>query len=355
MSSRDDKMNRYRELANRPLTEHSNPAIAAFYQRLHAENSPLLQSAFDGRVTFFGAPSSTELSAIDIALVGIPMDTSAPLRGGAKSGPGAIRQWSMNHGPIHTAWDMIPFEMCRVMDYGDIAFSRPHDTAQSVDDICSAYRQFRDAGITPLTVGGVHTVSHPILKGLAHDEPLALIHIDAHADTYAGDFQGESLSDASVFRNAVLDGAIDPEKTVQIGIRGRSTPYWEFSHATGMRVITMDEVDEIGLAAVIAEAQAIVGDSPCYLTVDCDAIDACYMPGTQLPEPFGFTSREMLRLIRGMRGLDLVGADVVELAPDYDPTGMASTLAAGLYFEMLVLLAEARVKRTGEVNKTRWS
>ena len=116
----------------------------------------------------------------------------------------------------------------------------------------------------------------------------------------------------------------------------------------------MDEVDEIGLAAVIAEAQSIIGDSPCYLTVDCDAIDACYMPGTQLPEPFGFTSREMLRLVRGMRGLDLVGADVVELAPDYDPTGAASTLAAGLYFELLALLAEARVNRIGEINKTHW-
>ena len=354
MALDEAKMARYRELADIPLTEHANPRIAAFYQRLVDEDAPLLLDTYAGRESFFGAPSSHDLNAMDIAMVGIPMDTSAPLRAGAKFGPAAIRKWSMNHGPIHSAWDLIPFEMCRIFDYGDIPFSRPHDTAQSVEDIRNLYSQFREAGITPLTAGGVHTLSHPIVTGLAGDEPLGLIHIDAHADTYAGDFQGESLSDASVFRNAVLDGAIDPERTVQIGIRGRSTPYWEFSHATGMRVITMDEVDEIGLPGVIAEARQIVGDAPCYLTVDCDAVDSCYMPGTQLPEPFGFTSREMLRLVRGMRGLDIVGADVVELAPDYDPTGTASTLAAGLYFELLTLLSEARVKRTGQVNKTSW-
>ena len=354
MSLTEEKKAKYQELADKPLTEHGNPRIAEFYKRLVEEDAPLLLDTYAGRESFFGAPSSTDLNAIDIAMVGIPMDTSAPLRAGAKFGPAAIRKWSMNHGPIHSAWDLIPFEMCRIFDYGDIPFARPHDTTQSVEDICALYSKFREANVTPLTAGGVHTLSHPIVKGLAGDKPLSLIHIDAHADTFAGDFQGEALSDASVFRNAVLDGAIDPERTVQIGIRGRSTPYWEFSHATGMRVITMDEVDEIGLAAVIDEARNIVGDTACYLTVDCDAIDACYMPGTQLPEPFGFTSREMLRLIRGMRGLDIVGADVVELAPDYDPTGTASTLAAGLYFELLTLLAEARVTRTGSINKTSW-
>ncbi|MGI9295951.1 MAG: agmatinase [Pseudomonadales bacterium] len=350
----NEKFQRYQAASNRPLTEHSNPDIAGFYRRLHDENSPLLQPAYAGQLTFFSAPSSQDLGNIDIALVGIPMDTSAPLRAGAKFGPKAIREWSKNHGPIHPAWEIIPFDMCRIADYGDVDFARPHDTEQSVEDIFQCYRKLAENNVVPLSAGGVHTVSHPILKGLANDGPLALVHIDAHADTYAGDFQGEPLSDAAVFRNAVLDGAIDPEKTIQIGIRGRSTPYWEFSHTTGMRVITMDEVDDIGLSAVIEEAHRIVGDNPCYLTVDCDAIDACYMSGTQLPEPFGFTSREMLRLIRGLRGLNLIGADVVELAPAYDPQGVSSTLAAGLFFEELCLLAEARVERSGEKHVTCW-
>lgn len=349
-----DKRKRYQAAAEKPLTEHSNPRIASFYQRLHAENSPLIESTYKGKLSFFGAPSSENLDAIDIALVGVPMDTSAPLRAGAKFGPKAIREWSKNHGPIHPLWEIIPFDLCRIADVGDVEFSRPHDTEQCVEDIFRRYRQFAEHNVVPLSAGGVHTISHPMLKGLAVDGPLALVHIDAHADTYAGNFQGEALSDASVFRNAVLDGAIDPEKTIQIGIRGRSTPYWEFSHATGMRVITMDEVDDLGLPAVIEEVHKLIGDLPCYLTLDCDAIDASYMPGTQLPEPFGFTSREILRLVRGLRGLNVVGADIVELAPDYDPQGVSSTLASGLFFEELCLLAEAQVKRTGETKLTSW-
>jgi len=350
----NSNLDKYKEFAERPLTEHRNPKIADFYSRLVTENSPLLNDAYNGTETFFGAPCEMDLSKLDVAIIGVPMDTSAPLRAGAKFGPREIRKWSINHGPIHTAWDLIPFDMCRVADYGDIDFSRPHDTDQSVEDIRNLYTEMAKAGVTTLTAGGVHTLSHPAVCGLAGDEPLALIHIDAHADTYAGDFQGERHSDAAVFRNAVLDGAIDPEKTIQIGIRGRSTPYWDFSHDTGMRLVTMDEVDEIGLDAVIAEARSIVGDSRCYLTVDCDAFDACYMPGTQLPEPFGFTSREMLRLVRGLRGLNFVGADLVELAPDYDPSNSASMLAAGVFFELLTLVSEAHVTRNRTDLKTSW-
>ena len=133
-----------------------------------------------------------------------------------------------------------------------------------------------------------------------------------------GEMQGEELSDGAVFRNAVLDQGIDPSRTVQIGIRGFASNYWDFSYDSGMKVITMDDFDEKGLKQVLAEVHEVIGPGPCYLTVDSDGIDANYMPGTQLPEPFGFTSREVRNLIRGFRGLDIVGADIVELCPLVD-------------------------------------
>jgi agmatinase len=339
----------------RTLTNHRHRHIGDFFKRLQEEGAPVFAASTSQDLCFYSAPKRRDLTGVDIACMGVPMDTSAPLRAGAKHGPNALREWSKLRGPIHESWTIIPFEMCSIIDYGDVEFTRPHDTAQSVDDIYQTYSQLNEAGVVPFSVGGVHTLTHPILKALGHDEPLGLVHIDAHADTFNGDYQGESLSDASVFRNAVLDSAIDPERTVQIGIRGRATHFWDFSYDMGMRVITMDDFDEMGIDAVIAEARNVVGNGPCYLTLDCDGIDATYLPGTQMPEPFGLTSREVLKLIRGLRGLDLVGADIVELCPPYDPHGISANLAAALGFEMLCLLAEARVARAGKTRKTHWS
>lgn len=350
----DEQRAHYQQLSQKSLAEHRHPDVAAFFQRVSDEALPVFDTTFNGALSFFRAPLTKTLADVDIACVGVPMEAGAIVCAGQKFAPNAVREASHLRGPVHERWNTVPFDLCNIVDYGDVCLSKPHQIDACVEDIFQAYSAFKDNDVVPLTIGGVHTISHPIVKALGRDEPLGLIHIDAHSDTYCGDYQGENHSDAAVFRNAVLDLGIDPKRTVQIGIRGRSVPFWEFSHDTGMRVITMDDVDEMGLSAVIEEARRVVGDGPCYLTLDVDGIDATYMPGTQLPEPFGLTSREVLRLVRGLRGLDLVGADIVELCPPKDPHGVSAHLVGALYFEMLCLLSEARVRRRGVRNKTCW-
>lgn len=349
-------MEELRRFAERSLEDHRHPHIGDFYKRCMEENSPVFAAPHElTERTFFRAPRVAQLQDLDIACLGLPMDVSAPYHGGQKFAPNALREASYTHGPIHQKWLTIPFDLCRIGDRGNVEFSRPHDTSRTVEDIYQAICEIDDAGVVPFSVGGVHTVTHPVLKALGRKEPLGLIHIDAHADTMTGEMQGEELSDGAVFRNAVLDQGIDPERTVQIGIRGFATHYWDFSHDSGMKVITMDDFDEMGLANVLDVVRETIGDGPCYLTLDCDGIDANYLPGTQLPEPFGFTSREVRSLIRGLRGLDLVGADIVELCPLVDVRDTSANLMAALGFEILCLLSEARQRRTGETHKTRWS
>lgn len=351
----EQRMAELRKFAERSLDNHRHPHIGEFYKRCLEEGSPVFAAAHElTETTFYRAPRVDTLQDLDIACLGLPMDVSAPYHGGQKFAPNALRKASYTHGPIHQKWLTIPFDTCRIGDVGNVEFSRPHDTAQTVEDIYQAICEIDDAGVVPFSVGGVHTVSHPVLKALGRKEPIGLIHIDAHADTMTGEMQGEELSDGAVFRNAVLDQGIDPNRTVQIGIRGFATHYWDFSYDSGMKVITMDDFDEMGLSRVLEEVKATVGDGPCYLTLDCDGIDANYLPGTQLPEPFGFTSREVRSLIRGLRGLNLVGADIVELCPLVDVRDTSANLMAALGFEILCLLSEARQKRTGETHKTTW-
>lgn len=353
--SKLERMEALRQHALRSLDNHRHPHIGEFYKRCIKEQTPVFEPAYNlTEKTFYRAPRRRDLAGVDIACLGVPMDVSAPYHGGQKFAPTALREESHTHGPIHDRWNIIPFDMCSIADYGNIEFNRPHDTEQTVTDIYNAICEIDDAGVVPFSVGGVHTVSHPILKALGRERPLGLIHIDAHADTMTGEMQGEDLSDGAVFRNAVLDQGIDPERTVQIGIRGFASHYWDFSYDSGMTVISMDDFDEIGLPGVLEQVRDVIGDGPCYLTLDCDGIDATYLPGTQLPEPFGLTSREVRNLIRGLRGLDLVGADIVELCPLVDVRGMSANLMAALGFEMLCLLAEARQARTGVIRKTHW-
>lgn len=351
----EQRLEAMRRFAERSLENHRHPHIGEFYKRCIEENAPVFDPVYElTERTFFRAPRRKQLEGADIACLGLPMDVSAPYHGGQKFAPNALREASYTHGPIHDRWNIIPFDMCSIIDYGNVVFSRPHDTEQTVEDIYQAICEIVDAGVVPFSVGGVHTISHPVLKAMGREQPVGLIHIDAHADTMTGEMQGEALSDGAVFRHAVLDSGIDPSRTVQIGIRGFATHYWDFSHDSGMRVITMDDFDEMGLANVLAEVHEIIGDGPCYLTLDCDGIDANYLPGTQLPEPFGFTSREVRNLIRGLRGLDLVGADIVELCPLVDVRGTSANLMAALGFEILCLLSEASIRRSGEIHKTHW-
>jgi arginase family enzyme len=350
-----EKRERLRALAEGDFLTSKDPNITAFLSRAVAEKAPLFEDAFAGQVTCYNAPSSRDLEAIDVALVGVPFEVTAPVRAGARFGPRSFREWAAYRGPVHDTWKTIPFELCSVADYGDVGLPSPHDAEDITKTVTEAFSGFRAHGIAPFSIGGVHTMSYPILKGLTGGEPVGLVHIDAHGDTARGVFQGGQINDCCVFLKAVLDEAIDPERSVQIGLRGALSNVWEFSEDSGLRVIPMHEVYDIGVEGVIEEIRRVIGDGPFYFSIDSDGIDAAYFPGTQFPEPFGLTSREMLKITRCLRGMDMIGADIAELCPPYDPHGISANFCSALGFEILCVLAEAHVARHGQRRKTHWN
>ncbi len=349
-----ERLKRLKELAEGEFLQSSDPQVNAFLKRMEAEGAPVFADAYCGEMSFYNAPRRSNLDEIDVAVVGVPMEVSAPVRGGTRLGARSAREWSGVRGPVHDVWRIIPFELCSVADYGDVTFEDPHSVDYCVERLSQVYSQLREHNVRPLSIGGVHTMTHPILRGLSGGEGNGLVHIDAHADTAKGAFQGSPINDCSVFLNAVLEESIDPEKCIQIGMRGSLTPYWDFSREAGMTVYEMHECLEMGMTKLIAEIRRVIGDCPFYLTIDTDALDATYMPGTQLPEPFGFTTREIVQIVRSLRGMDVIGADIVELCPPYDPHGISANIVAAIGFEALCLLAESHVSLHGQNRRTTW-
>jgi agmatinase len=354
-----ERLSEYRRLAHIGSLQDKNDAAGAIYQRMRREGAPVTQM----RAPEFGmfmAPyrSMDRLADVDIACVGVPMENSVPLRTGTDEGPAALREWSQWYGPVHEIWGTIPFESCNVCDVADVKF-RADDIPGRAQQLFEIYEEFRRAGINTLSVGGEHTMTYPIMKSFGSEEPLGMIHIDAHADTGAavvpGDEGAFTLNDASPFRHAVYDGVLDPTRCIQIGLRGRCDHFWDFSRATGMTMVSATEFYDRGVESVIAQARAVVGDGPCYVTIDSDGIDPVDLPGTGLPEAFGIRAMDVRRILRGARGLDVIGADLTELCPPHDPTGQSANLSAALCFEMLCLLTDARVKRRGSTRKTHWN
>lgn len=294
---------------------------------------------YSGIATFLGLPHSDDVAGLDIAVVGVPMDLGVSNRTGARLGPRAVRNVE-RIGPYHPTYRTVPQSMVRAADVGDVPLRSRYSLEQSLQDIEKYYVGLIEQGVRPLSVGGDHSITYPILKAVGRDAPVGLVHIDAHCDTM-GAYDGSKFHHGGPFRLAVLEGVLDPERTIQIGIRGASNMYWEFSHASGMTVIYMEDFMKMGVDAVIERAREVVGDSRMYVTVDVDGFDPAYAPGTGTPEVGGLEAREGLALLRGLRGLNIVGADVVEVAPEYDPTTNTSQLAAQLLFEEFALLAES--------------
>ena len=234
-----------------------------------------------------------------------------------------------------------PFELAKIADVGDVPIDHLFNLEEAIKQIAAYFRQIKAAGVIPLSAGGDHSITYPIMQGIAADEPVGMIHIDAHLDTW-GEFYGSKFHHGAPFRLAVEDGLLDPKRSIQIGIRGGQNTYegLEFSTKHGMRVVMMDEFTDIGVDAVIEEARRVVGDGPTYVTFDVDGLDPVYAPGTGTPEIGGITTVEALKLLRGLRGLNLVGGDVVEVAPPFDQTGNTALVGASLMYEIMCLLAE---------------
>jgi guanidinopropionase len=277
----------------------------------------------------------------DIALYGVPYDGGVTNRPGARHGPREIRNQSSLTRAINHATRVNPFELARVVDVGDVEFSNLFDIETVYDDIQEFVAKISSAGALPLGAGGDHSITHPILRAVAAAGPVAVVHIDAHTDTW-GPFKGSKFHHGSPFRLAVEEGLIDPERMIQIGIRGAQNDPdpWNFSERSGMRVVYIEEFESLGVEGVVAEARRVVGDLPTYVTFDVDGLDPVYAPGTGTPEIGGITTREALSLLRGLRGLNLVGGDVVEVAPPFDPSGNTALVGATLMYEILCLLAE---------------
>ncbi len=293
--------------------------------------------------TFMRTPYAATAEGVDIALIGVPYDGGTTNRAGARHGPREIRNMSSLMRSIHHVSRCNPYELCRVADLGDVRFTRIFEDAAVVEEIAAFYRDVHRHRAFPLTAGGDHSITYPIFKAIAADERLGMVHVDAHTDTW-DEFQGSKFTHGAPFRRAVEDGLLDPKRTIQIGIRGaqNTSEGWDFSLDQGMRVVFMEEFDDMGVDATIEEARRVVGDGPMYISFDVDGLDPVYAPGTGTPEIGGITTIDAQKLLRGLRGLDLRGGDVVEVAPPFDQTGNTALVGATIMYEILCLLAEAR-------------
>jgi guanidinopropionase len=321
--------------ANGDVFDATDPALRRAAAAVEAPDGQR-RAAYTGIPTFLDLPAADSAVGLDVAVIGVPMDLGVSNRPGARFGPRAVRTIE-RVGPYHPTFKAVPKANARAADVGDVPFRSRFSLEQSLEDIERYYVALHAQGVRPLSVGGDHSITYPILKALGRETPVGLVHIDAHCDTM-GAFDGSKFHHGGPFRLAVLDGVLDPERTIQIGIRGSSNMFWEFSHVSGMTVVYMEEFTQAGATAIAERVRAVVGSRPVYVSVDVDGFDPAFAPGTGTPEVGGLTPREGLALLRALGGLDIVGADVVEVAPQYDPTTNTTLLAAQLLFEEFALM-----------------
>jgi agmatinase len=293
------------------------------------------------------APELPDFGGLDVALVGVPMDLGVTNRSGARLGPRAVRAVE-RIGPYNHALKVTPRARCNAADIGDVPLSSRYSLERAIADIEAFYARIARQRVRPISVGGDHSVTYPILKALGAERPLGCVHIDAHCDTM-GEYEGTKFHHGGPFRQAVLAGALDPERTVQIGIRGPAEIFWGFSYDSGMTVLHIEDIERLGLEGVVETARAVVGDGPTYVSFDVDGLDPAFAPGTGTPEAGGLSPREAQRILHGLKGLDIVGGDVVEIAPQYDPTSNTAMVGAQMLFEIfsLVVLSPRFRRRAG--------
>jgi guanidinobutyrase len=294
---------------------------------------------FGGPATMMRLPSRDGPSGLDACFVGVPIDIGTSNRPGARFGPRAIRAESCLLRPYNMATRAAPFDSLRVADIGDLAINT-FNLGASVKIIEESYDSIALEGCRPLTLGGDHTVALPILRAMARRYgPLGVIHVDAHADVNDHMF-GEAVTHGTSFRRAVEEGLVDGPRVAQIGLRGTGYEAGDFDwcRQQGFRVVQAEECWHRSLTPLMQELRAQLGNGPVYLSFDIDGLDPSCAPGTGTPEIGGLSTAQGLEIIRGCRGLDLVGADLVEVAPQYDTSGNTALVGANLLFEMLCVL-----------------
>ncbi|WP_374633009.1 agmatinase [Ferrovibrio sp.] len=286
------------------------------------------------------------LPQVQIGLVGIPWDGGTTNRAGARHGPRQIRDQSTMARNVNRASGLNPFELCNCADLGDTPVN-PVDLEESLRLIEDYYTRIHQQGIAPLTAGGDHLVTLPVMRAIARERPVGMVHFDAHTDTWDRYFGSSRYTHGTPFRRAIEEGLLDPKRTIQIGIRGAlyNDSENDWGERQGIRVIDIDEYHRMGIEGVIQEARQVVGDGPTYVSFDVDFLDPVYAPGTGTPEIGGATTYDAQQLVRGLRGLNLVGGDVVEVSPPFDPSGNTALVGMTMMFEILCVLAESVSKR----------
>jgi len=335
-----DKLRRLQDIyTNADGSEYFTERFVRAGEKL-ADSPHSARKPYAGIPTFLDLPHQEEFENLDVAIIGVPMDLGVTNRSGARFGPRAVRTME-RIGQYHHVLDEVPMAVLKAADIGDVPFRSRYSLNNSIEDIHEFYKKIVAAGVKPLSVGGDHSVTFPIMLALGAKEPIGMVHIDAHMDT-GGAYDGEKFFHGGPFRQAVLEGVLDPDRCIQIGIRGSAELSGEFSYEAGMTVLHAETVERKGIDYVIEQARKVIGDEPFYITVDVDGIDPAYAPGTGTPEVGGLTPLQVQMILQGLKGLDVIGGDVVEVAPQYDPTTNTAHVAAQLLFEIFGLMACCR-------------
>lgn len=309
-------------------------------------NQPLSGNAmprFGGIATMMRLPIASVPDGLDAAFIGVPLDIGTSHRCGARFGPRQIRAESALIRPFNMATGSAPFETLQVADLGDVPINT-YSIDKSLPIITAYYQRVLAAGCIPLTLGGDHTIALPILRAIAGKHgPVALVHVDAHADVNDSMF-GERIAHGTPFRRAVEEGLLACDKVYQIGLRGTgyASDDFEWPRAQGFTLVEAHEVWYQSLAPLMGQARERIGRTPAYISFDIDGLDPAFAGGTGTPEIGGLTVPQGLEIIRGCRGLDIVGADLVEVSPPFDPSGNTALLGANLLYEMLCVLPRVR-------------
>ncbi|MFL5258361.1 MAG: agmatinase [Hyphomicrobiales bacterium] len=300
---------------------------------------------FSGIATFMRTQRHDISPDIDIALVGVPFDIGVNFRPGARQGPAAVREASRLIRRIHPTSGIAPYDICNVADVGDAPVN-PIDLARSLEMIEAFFARIQAAGAIPISIGGDHTIPLPILRAIAKERPVGIVQIDSHADTL--DTLAETrINHATTFRRGVEEGLIDPARVIQIGLRGSrfSPDDIAWGKNQGFTCITYDDFESIGRSALLDLIGRVIGDGPTYITIDIDGLDPAWAIGTGVPEIGGLSPRDVQVILRSLEGRHLVGGDICEVAPCYDPSGITSVTAANLMWEMLCVIADSRARR----------
>ncbi len=295
---------------------------------------------FAGVPTFMRLPhvalDAPKINDVDIGIIGVPWDSGTTNRPGPRHGPRQLRDASTMIRAQHPVSGNRPYEKLNCADLGDVSIN-PADIEDSMDRITSFYNKLKERGIKPLTAGGDHLTSLPVLRALAQKAPLGMIHFDSHTDLFHSYFDGTMFTHGTPFRRAVEENLLDPKRVIQIGIRG--TQYdsedLDFANSVGIRVVKIEEFFSRGIEDVMAEAREIVGKKETYISYDIDFIDPAFAPGTGTPEVGGPNSYEALRVVRELAGVNIVGADMVEVSPPFDPSSNTAFLGVSIMFELL--------------------